>query len=102
MAITNRDIIKSIYDVGLCIQAMIKTRYHKNVKLIFTKGKYKTLYLSFYRSPHVFQFYIEDLNGHYMIYLLKNEKIVKKDYIKKEETISMFYQKMIYFFRIVH
>ena len=101
MAITNRDIIKSIYDVGLCIQAMIKTRYHKNVKLIFTKGKYKSLYLSFYRSPHVFQFYIEDLNGHYMVYL-KNEKIVKKDYIKREETISMFYQKMIYFFRIIN
>lgn len=101
MAITNRDIIKSIYDVGLCIQAMIKTRYHKNVKLIFTKGKYKSMYVSFYKSPYVYQFYIEDRNGCYMVYLLRNEKIIKKDFIKREELIERFYQKMIYFFSYV-
>ena len=102
MPINNRDVIKSIQDVGLCIQAMIKTRYRKNVKLIFTTGKYKSLYLSFYRSPYVYQFYVEDRIGYYNVYLIKNEKVVKRDYIKREELIERFYQKMTYFFRIIN
>jgi hypothetical protein len=102
MPLNNRDIIKSINDIGLCLQSMIKTRYKKSVKPIFTKGKYKSLYISFYRSPYVYQFYIEDRNGYYLTYLLKNEKVVKKELIKHEETIDRFYQKMIYFFRIIN
>lgn len=102
MSLSNRDIIKSIKDVGLCLQSMIKTRYNKNVKLIFTTGKYKSLYVSFYKSPYVYQFYVEDRNGYYNVYLLRNENIVRKDMIKREELIERFYQKMIYFFRIIH
>jgi len=102
MPISNRDIIDSIRDIGICLQSMIKTRYHKNVKIIFTKGKYKSLYLSFYRSPYVYQFYVEDRHGYYIMYLLRNDKVVKKDIIKLEELIDRFYQKMIYFFRIIN
>lgn len=102
MPISNRDIIGSIHDIGICLQSMIKTRYHKNVKIIFTKGKYKSLYLSFYRSPYVYQFYVEDRHGYYIMYLLRNDKVVRKDIIKLEELIDRFYQKMIYFFRIIN
>lgn len=102
MTISNRDIIKRITDIGTILQAMIKTRYRKNVKVIYTSGKYKSLYLSFYRSPYVYQFYVEDRHGYYMVYLLKNEKVVRKDTIYSEERIERFYQKMIYFFRIIN
>lgn len=102
MPLNNRDTIKSIREVGLCLQSMIKTRYRKNVKLIFTSGKYKSLYVSFYKSPYVYQFYIEDKNGYYNVYLLRNENVVRKDMIKREELVERFYQKMIYFFRIIH
>ena len=102
MTISNRDIIKRITDIGTILQAMIKTRYRKNVKVIYTSGKYKSLYLSFYRSPYVYQFYVVDRHGYYMVYLLKNEKVVRKDTIYSEERIERFYQKMIYFFRIIN
>lgn len=102
MSLTNRDVIKSIKDIGLCLQSMIKSRYHKSVKLIFTTGKYKSLYLSFYKSPYVYQFYVEDRNNNYTVYMLKNEKISRKDTIYHEERIERFYQKMLYFFRIIN
>lgn len=98
----NRDYIKSIKDIALCLQTMIKTRYRKSVKPIFTSGKYKSAHISFYRSPYVYQFYIEDRVGYYHIYLLKDEKIVKRDTINKPELIERFYQRMIYFFRITN
>lgn len=102
MALSNRDVIKSIKDIGLVLQSMIKSRYRKNVKPIYTYGRYKSLYISFYRSPYVFQFYVEDRRGYYSIYLLKNEKIIKKDTIYSEERIERFYQKLLYFFRIIN
>lgn len=100
--IDRRDYIKSLDDVGRCLQTIIKTRYKKNVKLIFTDGKYRSLYLSFYKSPHVFQFYVEDRHGRYMIYLLKSDKVVRKDMIKNNETIEMFHKKICYFFNIIN
>lgn len=98
----NRDYIKNIKDIALCLQTMIKTRYGKKVKPIFTSGKYKSVHISFYRSPYVYQFYVEDRVGYYIVYLLKNEKIVKKDLLKKQELIETFYQKIMYFFRITN
>lgn len=101
--IDKKDYIKSLEDIGRCLQVMIKNRIHKNTKIIIsTSGRYRSLYMSFYRSPHVFQFYIEDRHGRYMIYLLKNDKIVRKDYIKNNELIEKFYQKIQYFFGIIN
>lgn len=98
----NRDYIKSITDIGLILQALIKNRFRKTVKIIYTKGKYKSLYVSFYRSPYVYQFYVEDHAGYYLMYLIKNDKIVKKELIRKEELVNTFYQKLGYFFRIIN
>ena len=100
--IDRQDCIKSLEDIGRCLQTIIKTRYRKNVKLIYTKGKYKSVYISFYRSPYVCQFYVEDQHNRYMIYLLKNDKVVRKDTIKLNETVERFYQKICYFFQVVN
>jgi hypothetical protein len=97
----NRDCIKNIKDIMLCLQTMIRTRYGKKTKIIFTKGLYKSAYTSFYKSPYVWQFYCEDKVNRYVLYLLKNEKIVKKDIFKKEELIDNFYKRLIYFFYII-
>lgn len=102
MPLSNRDVIKSIKDIGLILQSMIKSRYHKNVKPIYTSGRYKSIHISFYRSPYVYQFYVEDRHGYYLVYLLRNEKIVKRDTIYSEERIERFYQKILYFFRITN
>lgn len=99
---TDRDIIKSINDIGLCIQSMIKTHLHKSVKPIYTSGLYKSMFISFYRSPYVYQFFVEDKKNYYKIYLFRNEKLVKKNVINKEERVEIFYQKMMYFFRIIN
>lgn len=95
----NRDIISSIEDIMLCLQAMIRNRFGKKTKIIFTKGKYKSAYISFYRTSYVWQFYVEDKVNHYMVYLLKNEKIIKKEMIRREELVEQFYRKILYFFR---
>ena len=97
----NRDHIKDIKDIMLCLQTMIRTRYSKKTKIIFTKGKYISAYTSFYKTPYVWQFYCEDKVNCYMLYLLKDEKIIKKDLIKKEELVDLFYKKLIYFFRLI-
>lgn len=98
----NKEHIKTITDIGLCLQAMIRTRYKKKSRPIYTKGRYKTAYMTFYRSPHVFQFYIEDRNSVYNIYLLKNDKIIKKDAIIRNESIDRFYIRMSHFFSIIN
>ena len=97
----NRDYIKDIKDIMLCIQTMIRSRYNRKTKIIFTKGKYKSAYLSFYKSNYVWQFYCEDRLTNYMLYLLKEDRIVKKELIRKEELIDLFYKKLIYFFRLI-
>lgn len=101
--IDKKDYIRSLEDIGRCLQVMIKNRTKKNVKFIITKGsKYRSMYISFYRSPHVYQFYIEDRHGRYMVYLLKNDKVVRQDYIKNNELIDKFYQKIQHFFSIIN
>lgn len=97
-----REHIQSISDIGLCLQTMIRNRYKKKTKPIYTHGRYKSLYITFYRSPHVFQFYVEDRMNSYMVYLLKNEKIVRKDIVQKNESIERFYTRMSHFFHIVN
>ena len=97
-----REYIQSISDIGLCLQTMIYNRYKKKTKPIYTHGRYKSLYITFYRSSHVFQFYVEDRASNYMIYLLKNEKIVRKDVIHKRESIERFYIRMSHFFHIIN
>lgn len=94
----NRDYIKNIKDIMLCLQTMIRTRFNKRTKIIFTKGLYKSAYISFYKSPYVFQFYCEDRVSRYVLYLLKNEKIIKKELFNKQELVEQFYKKLIYFF----
>lgn len=94
----NRDYIKSIKDIMLCLQSMIRTRFNKQVKIIFTDGRYKSAYTSFYKN-YTWQFYVENRVAHYNIYLLKNDKIIRKDTILNNETVERFYQKMFYFFR---
>ena len=96
----NRDYIENIRDFGLCIQNLVKTRFNKDVKLIFTKGRYKSMYVSFYKN-HLWQFYIEDKQSCFEVYLLKDNKIVRKDTFLKKETVERFYQKMMYFFRMI-
>jgi hypothetical protein len=95
----NRDIIKTLEDIMLCLQAMIRNRFGKKTKIIYTRGKYKSAYLSFYKNPYLWQFYVEDRVSHYMVYLLKNEKIIRKEMIRKEESVEQFYRKILYFFR---
>lgn len=97
----NRDYIKGIKDIMLCIQTMIRTRYNKKTKIIFTNGTYKNAYLSFYRAPYTWQFYCEDKGSYYILYLLKNEKIIRKDVIRKNESIELFYTKLTYFFKYI-
>lgn len=97
----NRDIIKTIDDIMLCLQTMIRNRYNKKTKIIYTRGKYRSAYISFYKSPYVVQFYVEDKVNCFMVYLLKNEKIVRKEMIKKEELVEQFYRKILYFFKIM-
>lgn len=94
----NRDYIKNIKDIMLCLQTMIRTRFNKRTKIIFTKGLYKSAYISFYKSPYVFQFYCEDRVNRYVLYLLKNEKIIKKELFNKQELVEQFYKKLVYFF----
>ena len=65
----NRDYIKSIKDIMLCLQSMIRTRFNKQVKIIFTDGRYKSAYTSFYKN-YTWQFYVENKVAHYNIYLL--------------------------------
>lgn len=94
----NRDYIKNIKDIMLCLQTMIRTRFNKRTKIIFTTGLYKSAYISFYKSPYVFQFYCEDRVNRYVLYLLKNEKIIKKELFNKQELVEQFYKKLVYFF----
>jgi hypothetical protein len=94
----NRDYIKNIKDIMLCLQTMIRTRFNKRTKIIFTQGLYKSAYISFYKSPYVFQFYCEDRVNRYVLYLLKNEKIIKKELFNKQELVEQFYKKLVYFF----
>ena len=94
----NRDYINSISDIMLCLQSMIRTRYNKKTKIIYTYGRYKSAYTSFYRN-HVWQFYVEDKINHFTVYLLKNEKIVEKEIFNKKELVERFYQKMLRFFK---
>lgn len=94
----NRDYIKNIKDIMLCLQTMIRTRFNKRTKIIFTKGLYKSAYISFYKSPYVFQFYCEDRVNRYVLYLLKNEKIIRKELFNKQELVEQFYKKLVYFF----
>lgn len=95
----NRDIIKTIEDIMLCLQAMIRNRFSKKTKIIYTRGKYHSAYISFYRNSYVWQFYVDDKVNYYMVYLLKNEKIIRKEMIRREELIENFYRKILYFFR---
>lgn len=97
----NRDYIKNIKDIMLCLQAMIRSRFGKKAKIIFTRGLYKSAYISFYKSPYVWQFYCEDKVNKYVLYLLKNEKIVRKEIINKQELVENFYRKLIYFFNLM-
>lgn len=97
----NRDYIKNIQDIMLCLQSMIRTRFNKKTKIIYTKGLYKSAYLSFYKAPHLWQFYCEDKVNKYILYLLKNERIVRKEVINKQELVENFYRKLIYFFNIM-
>lgn len=97
----NRDYIKNIKDIMLCLQAMIRTRFGKKTKIIFTRGLYKSAYISFYKAPYVWQFYCEDKVNKYVLYLLKNEKIVRKEVINKQELVENFYRKLIYFFNLM-
>ena len=95
----NKDYIKNIKDIMLCIQTMIRTRFGKRTKIIFTKGKYSSAYLSFYKNSYVWQFYCEDKVNYYMLYLLKNEKIIQKEMINKKEPVEWFYTKIGHFFK---
>lgn len=95
--------IDSISDIGLCLQSMIKTRYKKKTKPIYNlRSRFKSMHITFYKSPYVYQFYVEDKTNQYNVYLLKNEKIVKKDSIQKGETLERFYTRMTLLFNIVN
>lgn len=96
--LNTHETITSLTDVGICLRTIIKSRYKKNIKIIYTKGRYKSLYISFYKSPYVYQFYVEDRSGQYRVYLLKDNRIVKKDAIRNNESIDNFYKKIRYFF----
>lgn len=97
---TNKDYITSISDIMLCIQSMIHTKFNRRVKIIYTDSRYKSAYTSFYKN-YTWQFYVENKVAHYNVYLLKNNKIVRKDVILNRETIERFYQRMFYFFRLI-
>ena len=97
----NRDIIKSIDNIMLCIQALIKMRFNKRTKIIYSKGRYRSAHISFCKNPYVWRFYCEDQVSHYMLYLLKDDRIIRKDFIKKEELVNQFYTKLNYFFRYI-
>lgn len=97
----NRDCIKNISDIMLCIQSIIKSRFGKKVKIIYTKGRYHSAYVSFYKSPWVCQFYCEDKANKYMLYLLRNERVIRRDVILKKEEIEHFYTKLMHFFRYI-
>ena len=95
------DILRSIKDIGLCLKTLIKARFNKNTKVIYTSsGRYKSLYISFYKN-HIWQFYIEDKVSYYMIYLLKDNKVAKKDVLKKGETIDRFYTRILHFINLI-
>lgn len=95
-----KDTIASIQNLALCLQTMIKTRFGKKIKPIYTKGKYKSVYLSFYRN-HVYQFYAEDHGGYILVYLLRDDKVIKKDIIQKNDSIEQFYRKITPFFAFI-
>lgn len=101
MNITKNDNIKSIRDIGLCLQTMIRNRFNKKTKVIQTDGsKYPSLYISFYKN-HTWQFYIQDKVSYYIVFLLKNDKVVRKEIVRHNEYISTFHGKMMYFFRLI-
>lgn len=97
----NRDYIKNIKDIMLCIQTMIRTRFGRKAKIIFTKGRYSSAYISFYKSPWVIQFYCEDKMNVYKLYLLKNERIAYTEVINRRELVEQFYIKLSRFFRMI-
>lgn len=95
------DILRSINDIGLCLKTLIKARFNKNVKLIYNSaGRYKSLYVSFYKN-HIWQFYIEDRISYYIIYLLKDNSVIKKDIFKKGDTIDHFYTRILHFIHFI-
>lgn len=95
----NRDYIKNIKDIMLCLQTVIRTRYKKRTKIIFTKGRYKSAYISFYKPPYTIQFYCEDKHDKYILYLLKNERVVQREFINKKELVEYFYVKISRLFK---
>jgi len=98
MPLNNREYIKNIKDIMLCLQTMVKTRFGKKTKIIFTSGKYKSAYMSFYKAPRVWQFYCEDRVSNYMLYLVKDDKVIRSEMIRKSELIEHFYTKISHLF----
>ena len=94
------DTLKSIHDIGLCLKTLIKSRFNKDTKAIYTSGKYKSLYISFYKN-HAWQFYIEDHIAYYLIFLLKDNKVIRKDIIRKGDTIDHFYTRILHFMYLI-
>lgn len=95
------DILTSIHDIGLCLKTLVKSRFNKNVKVIYNStGRYRSLYISFYKN-HIWQFYVEDHVSYYLIYLLKDNKVIRKDMIKKGDTIDRFYTRILHFIRLI-
>lgn len=95
-----QEILKSINDIGLCLKSMIKTRYNKKVRLIYTSGKYKSLFLSFYKN-HVWQFFVEDRYNYYLVYMLKDDKVIRKSVLRKNISIDQLYRELTYFFNLI-
>lgn len=96
-----QDTLNSIKDIGLCLKTLIKSRFNRDTKLIYSNtGRYKNLYISFYKN-HTWQFYLEDRGTYYLIYLLKDSRVVRKDVIKKGETVDRFYTRILHFIRLI-
>lgn len=100
MNMIKQEKIKSITDIGLCLKTLIKNRYNKNTKLIYTDGRYKSLFISFYKN-YSWQFYVQDKNGYFLVYLLKNDKVIKREMILRGEIMTNFYNKVSYFFKFI-
>lgn len=93
--------INNISDVGLCLKTLIKFRFNRDTKVIYnSSGRYKSLYISFFKN-HAWQFYVEAHGTYYLIYLLKDNKIVKKDMIRKGDTVERFYTRILPFIRLI-
>lgn len=92
------DKLSTLNIVCLIISTVIKSKLKKVATPLYGRGKYKNASITFYKQGKLCQFLIQEYNNYYKIYLLKNETLVRKEILKKSDTVKFALKKILYFF----